>query len=206
MLNDMQLDAIHFKGPGTDLRVGLLPEVALAGLRIADRDRPSLRREHADGKRSSPHRTCGARRDLFARRARSRSTGASSRVSRFASRPDAIVEVKPTRAATSSRASSTQTTRRRISVRSRSSTAPSRIGQTGLTFFDTLFDENTTCHVAYGGAYAESGRGRLDRRRQRLERPHRLHGRRGPKWTVDAVTRSGAVVPLLRDDVWQLDE
>ena len=26
----------------------------------------------------------------------------------------------------------------------------SRVGQTGLTFFDTLFDENATCHIAYG--------------------------------------------------------
>ena len=28
----------------------------------------------------------------------------------------------------------------------------SRVGQTGLTFFDTLFDENATCHIAYGSA------------------------------------------------------
>ena len=37
------------------------------------------------------------------------------------------------------------------SARSRSSTA-SRVGQTGITFFDTLFDENATCHIAYGSA------------------------------------------------------
>ena len=35
----------------------------------------------------------------------------------------------------------------------------SRIGKTGLTFFETLFDENTTCHVAYGSAYAEAVEG-----------------------------------------------
>jgi hypothetical protein len=28
----------------------------------------------------------------------------------------------------------------------------------------------------------------------------------GPEVDVDAVTRDGAVVPLLRKDVWQLDE
>ena len=28
----------------------------------------------------------------------------------------------------------------------------------------------------------------------------------GPQVDVDAVTRSGTVVPLLRDDVWQLGE
>ena len=26
----------------------------------------------------------------------------------------------------------------------------SRVGQTGITFYDTLFDENATCHIAYG--------------------------------------------------------
>ena len=28
----------------------------------------------------------------------------------------------------------------------------SRVGQTGLVFYDTLFDENATCHIAYGKA------------------------------------------------------
>ena len=32
----------------------------------------------------------------------------------------------------------------------------SRVGQTGLTFFDTLFDENATCHIAYGFAIVEA--------------------------------------------------
>ena len=27
----------------------------------------------------------------------------------------------------------------------------SRVGQSGVTFFDTLFDENAPCHIAYGG-------------------------------------------------------
>ncbi len=36
----------------------------------------------------------------------------------------------------------------------------SRVGQTGLTFFDTLFDENATCHVAYGFGDARVLRGR----------------------------------------------
>src|SRR5262249_1279076 len=28
----------------------------------------------------------------------------------------------------------------------------SAVGQTGITFFDTLFDENAACHIAYGAA------------------------------------------------------
>src|SRR5581483_1273531 len=52
----------------------------------------------------------------------------------------------------------------------------SRIGRTGVTFFDTLFDENATCHIAFGGPDAE----------------------------VDAVLPDGTVVPVLRNDDWQL--
>jgi aminopeptidase len=81
----------------------------------------------------------------------------------------------------------------------------SRIGQTGLTFFDTLFDENTTCHVAYGGAYAEAvDGGVIDG--VNVSNVHTDFMVGGPEVNVDAVTRSGTVVPLLRDDVWQLDE
>ena len=31
----------------------------------------------------------------------------------------------------------------------------SRVGQTGLIYFDGLFDENAACHIAYGSCYTE---------------------------------------------------
>jgi aminopeptidase len=81
----------------------------------------------------------------------------------------------------------------------------SRIGQTGLTFFDTLYDENASCHVAYGGAYAEAVEGGLiDGVNDSAVHTDFMIG--GPAVDVDAVTRSGAIVPLLREDVWQLDD
>jgi aminopeptidase len=79
----------------------------------------------------------------------------------------------------------------------------SRIGRTGLTFFDTLFDENTTCHAAYGGGYSEAVEGGvIDGVNVSSVHTDFMIG--GPEVEVDAVTRSGSVVPLLRDDVWQL--
>ena len=62
----------------------------------------------------------------------------------------------------------------------------SRVGQTGIVFFDTLFDENAACHIAYGqgittavagheSATPERARGA---RLQRLDRAHGLHDRR----------------------------
>ena len=79
----------------------------------------------------------------------------------------------------------------------------SRIGQAGVTFFDTLFDENTTCHVAYGSAYAEAVEGGvIDGVNVSTVHTDFMIG--GPEVSVDAVLADGTEVPLLRDDVWQL--
>jgi aminopeptidase len=81
----------------------------------------------------------------------------------------------------------------------------SRIGQTGLIFFDTLFDENATCHVAYGGGYTEA---LSDPKAEgaNVSTVHTDFMIGGPEIAVDGLTRDGGIVPLLRDDVWQLPE
>src|SRR5204862_4721057 len=87
----------------------------------------------------------------------------------------------------------------------------SRVGRTGLTFFDLLFDENATCHLAFGFAYdvCAPALARLsdDEKRARGLNVAALHldfmvG--GPEVDVDGVRSDGTVVPLLRDDEWQL--
>jgi len=80
----------------------------------------------------------------------------------------------------------------------------SRIGQTGLTFFETLFDENATCHVAYGSAYAEAVEGEPGEG-VNVSTVHTDFMIGGPEVDVDAVLLDGTVVPLLRNDVWQLE-
>ena len=35
----------------------------------------------------------------------------------------------------------------------------SRVGKTGIVFFDTLFDENAACHIAYGRRILEAVEG-----------------------------------------------
>jgi aminopeptidase len=82
----------------------------------------------------------------------------------------------------------------------------SRVGKTGLTFFDTLFDENATCHIAYGAAVSEGHTGREPDDGINESTVHTDFMIGGPEVDVDGVTRGGRVVPLLRDDVWQLPE
>jgi len=82
----------------------------------------------------------------------------------------------------------------------------SRVGQTGITFFDTLYDENATCHIAYGAAVGEGYDGESDDEGVNDSLVHTDFMVGGPEVDVDGVTRDGRVVPLLREDVWQLPE
>ena len=87
----------------------------------------------------------------------------------------------------------------------------SRVGRTGLTFYDTLFDENATCHIALGAAITQALPGSEQRppdERMAMGLNHSsIHTDfmiGGPEVEVDAVTREGEVVPLLRNDKWRL--
>ena len=88
----------------------------------------------------------------------------------------------------------------------------SRVGQIGHIFFNTLFDENATCHVAYGRgiAYCVEGTSDLDEEAQQAagvnqSTVHTDFMIGGPEVDVDGVTESGETVPLIRNDVWQLN-
>jgi aminopeptidase len=82
----------------------------------------------------------------------------------------------------------------------------SRVGQTGLTFFDTLYDENATCHIAYGFGIPEGVEGEPGGEGFNVSSIHTDFMIGGPTVEVDGVTRDGRTVPLLREDVWQLQD
>jgi len=88
----------------------------------------------------------------------------------------------------------------------------SRVGQTGLTFFDTLFDENATCHIALGGGITQAVAGSAtwtpEERAERGVNYSSIHTDfmiGGPEVEVEALGADGTAVPLLRDDEWLLE-
>jgi aminopeptidase len=81
----------------------------------------------------------------------------------------------------------------------------SRVGKTGITFFDTLFDENATCHIAYGFGIPEVFEGEPDDG-MNVSTVHTDFMIGGPELNVDGITRDGKSVPILREDAWQLPE
>jgi aminopeptidase len=82
-------------------------------------------------------------------------------------------------------------------------TKESRVGQTGTLFYNTLFDENATCHIAYGFGVPNAFEGEPDER-MNSSRIHVDFMIGGPELEVDAVLADGTEVPLIRDEEWQL--
>jgi len=82
-------------------------------------------------------------------------------------------------------------------------TKESRVGQTGTLFYSTLFDENATCHIAYGFGVPNAFDGEPDER-MNSSKIHVDFMVGGPELAVDAVLADGTELPLIRDEEWQL--
>jgi len=82
-------------------------------------------------------------------------------------------------------------------------TGESRVGQAGTLFYDTLFDENATCHIAYGSGYPSSVDGEPGEGLN-VANIHVDFMVGGPELEVDALLADGTAVPLIREEAWQL--
>jgi aminopeptidase len=78
----------------------------------------------------------------------------------------------------------------------------SRVGQTNTTFFDTLYDENATCHIAYGFGVSEVFDGEPGEG-MNVSTVHTDFMVGGPELAVDGLTKGGARIPIVREDKWQ---
>jgi len=203
-LDRLGIDTLRFQGPGTDLTVGLLPESRWQGVESVTVDgisyvanmpteevytTPDLRRTEGHVTSTMPLAV----------------NGTIVRGLRVEFEQGRIVRVDADEGADVIRGQLATDEHAPFLGEVALVDGSSRIGQTGLTFFDTLFDENATCHVAYGAAYAEAVDGGLiEGVNESSVHTDFMIG--GPEVAVDARTRDGLVVPLLRESIWQLPD
>ncbi len=87
----------------------------------------------------------------------------------------------------------------------------SPIGRSGVVFYDTLLDENATCHIAWSSALpstledaTQMSPDEMIARGLNKSDVHTDFMVGGREVDVDGLTKDDARVPLLRDEVWQL--
>jgi aminopeptidase len=201
--------AVRFRGPGTDLIVGLIPEsrwqcaifTTAAGIEHIPNmpteeifTTPDWRRTEGHVRSTAPLIAAGARvTDLEVRFEGGR-----------------IVEVNASAGAEIIREQLATDTQAGYLGEVALVDGSSTVKRTGLVFFETLFDENATCHVAYGDGIRtaisadEASSDELLARGVNVSGVHTDFMIGGETVEVDGLDESGRATPIIRSDVWQL--
>jgi aminopeptidase len=204
-LDALDLDALHFGGPGTDLTVGLLPssrfakEGGASHTRTGVRHVPNLPTEEVFTT-PDPERTSGvvtATKPLDV--AGSLVTGLRIRFEGGrAVQIDADANAEMLRARCSVDAGAARLGEVALVD------GESRIGKLGRTFFTTLLDENAASHVAFGDAYSAPVGDPRDLPRINESGVHIDFMIGSENVEVTGTTKSGDTMPILRGGVWQI--
>ncbi|HEY3550488.1 MAG TPA: aminopeptidase [Gaiellaceae bacterium] len=204
-LDELDLDAVRFVGPGTDLTVGLLPssrfakEGGGATTRTGVQHVPNLPTEEVFTT-PDPERTEGVVRSTKPLDV-SGSVVSGLRI-RFEHGRAVEIDADANADALRQRCATDEGAARLGEVALVD--GESRIGRLGRTFFNTLLDENAASHVALGDAYAHPISDPADLPRINESEIHVDFMIGSNEVTVSGVTRDGGEVPLLVDGAWQI--
>jgi aminopeptidase len=203
-LNSLEVDVVRFRGPGTDLTVGLMPVSRWGAARFETAGGltyvPNMPTEevYTTPDRRRTEGTVRSTRPLPV-------FGTVVRDLRLRFEAGRIVEVDAAEGADVIRAQLDSDDAARYLGEVALVDETSRVSQTGLTFFDVLYDENASCHIAYGGGVSYGVEGPPEGDGFNSSSVHTDFMIGGPEVEVDVVTRDGRTLPVLRDNAWVLE-
>jgi aminopeptidase len=204
-LDALDLDALHFTGPGTDLTVGLLPssrfakEGGASHTRLGVRHVPNIPTEEVYTT-PDPERVDGF-------------VAATKPLDVSGSLVTGLkIRFEGGRAVQIDADANADTLRQRCAFDAGASRLgevalvdrDSRIGRLGRTFFMTLLDENAACHLALGDAYSSPIADPADIARINASAVHIDFMIGSDDVDVTGITKRGDTVPVLRGGAWAI--